>query len=263
MAPPPMGREQALVQIAEQLAIEATMATNALGCVARAKYQHAEVARLHKAIGVLKEQLGSAVSAAPEQIECDCGGGEQGSGLDWVPHSPTCATLQPKAPLCPHETKAETCPKGCAAPVFVCQHCGVLPHECEAAQSVTPEQTTPAPTGEARTVLCGHCGRWMGHFVFSGVARCWECAGKPESPVPGAGWQPIATAKREPVAIIGASIRNGAVMWCCAVMWVEDAWVWEAPPDRHGEMSTDVVGDQMPVSHWMPIPAPQETVDGN
>lgn len=47
----------ALVRIAEQLVIEATAATNALACLARAQYQHAEVARLHTAIGLLKEQL--------------------------------------------------------------------------------------------------------------------------------------------------------------------------------------------------------------
>jgi hypothetical protein len=47
----------ALRRIADQLLIEATMATNALGCIARAQYQHAEVARLHIAIGLLKEQL--------------------------------------------------------------------------------------------------------------------------------------------------------------------------------------------------------------
>jgi hypothetical protein len=34
------------------------------------------------------------------------------------------------------------------------------------------------PDGSA-DVHCAHCGRWMGHFAFSGEARCWECASKP------------------------------------------------------------------------------------
>lgn len=50
-------QQRELMAIADQLVIEATMATNALACVARAQYQHAEVARLHIAIGLLKERL--------------------------------------------------------------------------------------------------------------------------------------------------------------------------------------------------------------
>lgn len=57
-----------LRRIADQLLIEATAATNALACVARAQYQHAEVARLHTAIAILKEELiGSATVPSAER----------------------------------------------------------------------------------------------------------------------------------------------------------------------------------------------------
>lgn len=63
-----------LREIADQLVIEATMATNALGCVARAQYQHAEVARLHIAIRLLKDQLTGQQSSSPADPLAASGG---------------------------------------------------------------------------------------------------------------------------------------------------------------------------------------------
>jgi hypothetical protein len=65
-----------LRQIGKQLVTEATSAANALALVARAQYHHAEVARLHIAIGLLKERLDKAHEETchfGRDAECDCG----------------------------------------------------------------------------------------------------------------------------------------------------------------------------------------------
>lgn len=55
-----------LRRITEQALTEATMAANALGCIARAQYHHAEVTRLHIAIGLLRERLAGTGTQASE-----------------------------------------------------------------------------------------------------------------------------------------------------------------------------------------------------
>lgn len=112
-------------------------------------------------------------------------------------------------------------------------------------------------------VTGGHITSLLGHEATPKPCTCGLDAllavSLPEA-APALTWQPIETAKREPVAIIGGCIKDGAVLWCCAVMWMETDWVWESPPDRDGSMSCDAVHFTMPVTHWMPLPpAPQET----